>query len=115
MLSGEFTIFSSARGDITIDAVVASAAVPNLFRAVRVDGRLCWDGLLSQNPPVRELPDARPDEIWVIQINPSARGQEPTSLADILDRRNELAGNRRTGSWRAAPRGHLTGSAGGPT
>lgn len=93
VLSGEFTIFSSARSDITIDAVVASAAVPHLFRAVRVDGSLYWDGLISQNPPVRELPRARPDQIWVIQINPTARRREPTSVADILDRRNELAGN----------------------
>jgi len=42
---------------------------------------------------VRELPRANPDEIWVIQIDPEKRNDEPTSMADILDRRNELAGN----------------------
>ena len=93
VLSGEFKAFSSARGEITIDAVLASAAIPNLFRAVPVDGRIYWDGLFSQNPPVRELPDAQPDEIWVVQINPSAREREPTTVADIFDRRNELSGN----------------------
>ena len=39
---------------------------------------------------MRELPDAGPDEIWVIQIDPEKREEEPTSIADIL---NELAGN----------------------
>jgi NTE family protein len=42
---------------------------------------------------VRELPRANPDEIWVIQIDPEKRDKEPTSMADILDRRNELTGN----------------------
>ena len=51
------------------------------------------DGLVSQNPPVRDLPDANPDEIWVIQINPERRDVEPKSVGEILDRRNELAGN----------------------
>ena len=73
--------------------VLASAAIPTLFRAVHVDGGTYWDGLFSQNPPVRELLDTRPDELWVIQINPTARADEPTTVLDIADRRNELAGN----------------------
>ncbi len=47
----------------------------------------------SQNPPIRELPGAKPDEIWVIQINLQKRDIEPRSMPQILDRRNELAGN----------------------
>jgi NTE family protein len=67
--------------------------VPPLFRAVHEAGSYYWDGLFSQNPPVRELPDADPEEIWVIRINPLARAREPTAIADIADRRNELSGN----------------------
>jgi NTE family protein len=77
VLSGEVKVFSSARREITLDAVLASAAVPNLFRAVPIEGSLYWDGLFSQNPPVRELPDAQPDEIWVVQVNPPGRASEP--------------------------------------
>jgi NTE family protein len=73
--------------------VLASAAIPNLFRAVRLEDGTYWDGLFSQKPPVRELLDARPDELWVIQINPRQRDTEPTTLAEIADRRNELSGN----------------------
>ena len=93
VLSGAFRAFNSRRDRISVKTILASTALPTLFRAVRTDGGIYWDGLFSQNPPVRELPDAEPDEIWVIQIDPEKRDTEPTSIADILDRRNELAGN----------------------
>jgi NTE family protein len=93
VLSGRFRTFSSRRDRITADTVLASAAIPNLFRAVKLEDGMCWDGLFSQNPPVRELLDAGPDELWVIQINPRQRDTEPTTLAEIADRRNELSGN----------------------
>lgn len=91
--SGDIKAFSSRRREITVNAVLASAAVPLLFRAVEERGRLYWDGLFSQNPPVRELPDAGPEEIWVVRVNPRARATEPKTVGDIADRRNELAGN----------------------
>ena len=87
---------------IGVGAVLASAAIPPVFRSVRVGGGVYWDGLFSQNPPIRELLEARPDEVWVIQINPNrmaprprdpAPGDEPASIVDIIDRRNALSGN----------------------
>jgi NTE family protein len=93
VLSGEFKAFNSRRDEISAETILASTALPTLFRAVRTDGGVYWDGLFSQNPPIRELPKAKPDEIWVIQIDPKRRVGEPRSMTDILDRRNELAGN----------------------
>ncbi len=103
VLSGEFTVFHARHPDprlrITPAALLASAAIPELFRAVPVGDGLYWDGLFSQNPPVRGFlagdiaRDEKPDEIWVIQINPDRRRDEPRSSHDITDRRNELAGN----------------------
>ncbi|MFL6298638.1 MAG: patatin-like phospholipase family protein, partial [Actinomycetes bacterium] len=93
VLSGDFRAFNSRRDPITADMVLASAAIPNLFRAVRVGHGTYWDGLFSQNPPVRELVDTRPDELWVIQINPGRWDGEPRTMVEIADRRNELAGN----------------------
>lgn len=96
--SGEFEVFRDA--EITAEKILASCALPVLFRAVRIgDDGVYWDGLFSQNPPIRdfmrEFPDAttKPDEIWLIQINPQRREYEPTAMADILNRRGELAGN----------------------
>jgi NTE family protein len=94
VLSGEFRTFNSRQDRITPETILASAAIPNLFRSVRPgDGGTYWDGLFSQNPPVRELTDEGPDEIWVVQINPKELEIEPRTVAEIADRRNELSGN----------------------
>lgn len=113
ILSGLFETFDShadpaTRRNISLAAVQASGTLPDVRKAepiegfvgadgVRRDG-LFWDGLFSQNPPIRELVtrfavDDRPDEIWVIRINPQARTAPPRCPDEIEDRRNELAGN----------------------
>lgn len=92
VLSGCFEVFSGE--EICAECLLASAAIPELFRAIPVPGRgLYWDGLFSQNPPIRDLLQFRPEEIWVIQINPVTRATVPTETHEILDRRNGLAGN----------------------
>jgi NTE family protein len=93
VVSGDFKAFDSRKGEITADAVLASAALPTLFRAVHTGGGVYWDGLFSQNPPLGNLLDVSPDEIWVIRINPKEVPSEPRTVAEIADRRNELAGN----------------------
>jgi NTE family protein len=94
VLSGEFRTFNSRRDKISAETILASAAIPTLFRSVRLgDGGTYWDGLFSQNPPVRELTDEGPDEIWVVQINPKELETEPRTVIEIADRRNELSGN----------------------
>lgn len=112
--SGEFEAFDSfdirkpdeARRTISYEAVQASGTLPEIRRSQRIPGLknsegqevLYWDGLFSQNPPIREFvagvdPNRLPHEIWVIRINPQKRDSEPEKLDDIEDRRNELAGN----------------------
>ena len=98
--TGEYRKFKSRTGgglnEIMVETILASAAVPSLFPAVEVDGEYYWDGLFSDNPPTDELilkPAVKPDELWVIQINPTCRNTIPTSPEDIQDRRNELIGN----------------------
>jgi NTE family protein len=91
VLSGEFRVFKN--GEVTPEAILASAAVPTLFPAVPLGDGLYWDGLFSQNPPIRDLLSTRPDELWIIQVNRKARSAEPRSLSSIRDRRNELSAN----------------------
>ena len=50
-------------------------------------------GSFPHNPPILDLLKCRPDEVWIIQINPSRIEREPTTVEEIEDRRNELAGN----------------------
>ena len=92
VLSGHFELFTGA--EICVECLLASAAIPELFRAVEVPGRgVFWDGLFSQNPPIHNLVFHRVDEIWLIQINLSTCPRVPTETHEILDRRNALAGN----------------------
>src|SRR3712207_7756045 len=93
VLPGSSRAFTTREERITADMILASAAIPTAFRTVHTAGGSFWDGLFSQNPPVRELLDAQPDELWVVQINPTTRSSEPRSVLAIADRRNELAGN----------------------
>jgi NTE family protein len=100
VLEGNFKIFSSANGEITIDSLLASAAIPTLFPAVWAAGHAYWDGIFASNPPIigflqRPYVGAgqRPQEIWVIQVNRAHHESVPEMPADITDRRNHLAGN----------------------
>jgi NTE family protein len=92
---GIFETFTNE--DVTVDAVLASAAVPDIFEAVEIDDHYHWDGLFSQNPPVSDLmhqpTERKPEELWVIQVNPQTFEGEPTTNEVIDDRRNELSGN----------------------
>lgn len=93
--AGVFETFTNE--DVTVDAILASAAVPSIFEAVELDGHFHWDGLFSQNPPVGDLmsqpPERKPEELWIIQINAQEFEGEPTTLEVIADRRNQLSGN----------------------
>jgi hypothetical protein len=96
VLSGEFKAFSSRKGEINVDAALASAAVPWISKAVK--GRY-WDGLFSQNPPIRNFVadpgpvEEKPDEIWVVQIYPQEYKEEPRSGDEIFNRRFQLTAN----------------------
>ena len=48
VLTGEFRTFNSRRDKISAETILASAAIPTLFRSVRLeDGGTYWDGLLT--------------------------------------------------------------------
>lgn len=100
VLSGRLRKFNSVKEVIRIEHILASAAVPNIFAAVEVDGDALWDGLFSDNPPIDDLVrkgvvgrERVPEELWIIKINPTTRATIPTKSDDILDRRNQLEGN----------------------
>lgn len=83
---------------LSLRSVAASGTLPEFSEAVRIDGGYYWDGLYSQNPPVRQFfsgvsKEKTPDELWIIRINPQQWPGMPTSRAEIVDRENELAGN----------------------
>jgi NTE family protein len=90
--TGKAEVFSGKR--LTANAVMASACLPTVFRAVEIDGEHYWDGGYAGNPAIHPLIyqcDSR--DVILIQINPIQRDKLPTTAADILDRVNEITFN----------------------
>ncbi len=82
------------REEITADAVMASAALPLLFRAVEIDGVPYWDGGYGANPAILPLARATPGaDVLVVQINPRVRTGTPSTSQEIVDRINEITFN----------------------
>lgn len=80
--------------DLTADVVLASACLPLLFQAVKIDGEAYWDGGYAGNPSLMPLiTDSPADDLLLVQINPLHSEQLPTSANDILDRINEVTFN----------------------
>jgi NTE family protein len=86
--------FDVFRGpEISADRILASAAIPDFAPMVALDDRFYWDGFFSQNPPIRQLTDFHPDEVWVIQINGANFKGSTRTAGDLSDRRSALSGN----------------------
>lgn len=90
--SGKIKVFSGA--DVTLDAVMASACLPQIFQAVEIDGEAYWDGGFMGNPPLYPLfyETATADTI-LVQINPIERPEIPRTARDIVNRINEITFN----------------------
>ena len=90
--TGRVRIFS--RDKITAEALMASACLPLLFRAVEIDGVPYWDGGYLGNPVI--FPFFRTtttEDVLVVQINPLVRQETPTSSSEIMNRINEITFN----------------------
>ncbi len=90
--SGRLRVFS--RAEINADVVMASAALPLVFRAVEIDGEPYWDGGFTGNPAILPLIEANDiSDVLVVQISPLTREATPTSAREILHRVNEITFN----------------------
>jgi NTE family protein len=90
--TGATRLFSN--GDISLDAVLASACLPHVFRAVEIDGVPHWDGGYSANPPLEPLiDDCSSADLVLVQINPVRRPGTPRTAREIMNRINEISFN----------------------
>ena len=90
--SGKAEVFSGKR--LTADAVMASACLPMLFKAIEIEGSHYWDGGYSGNPAIHPLIyNCTSRDIMLVQINPIKRDKLPTTAAEIVDRMNEITFN----------------------
>ncbi|MGU9978461.1 patatin-like phospholipase family protein [Phreatobacter sp. HK31-P] len=90
--TGKLTVFR--REHITCRAVMASACLPTLFKAVEIDGTPFWDGGYMGNPPLFPLyRTTESEDVLLVQINPLVRNETPTSSRAIMNRLNEITFN----------------------
>lgn len=80
--------------DISVDAVLASACLPDLFPAVEIEGEPYWDGGYTGNPAftslIRRLPAC---DFIIVRIDPVFRGELPRTVRGIHDRMTEVSFN----------------------
>jgi NTE family protein len=90
--TGRLHIFPRAK--ISAEAVMASACLPAVFRAVEIDGVPYWDGGYLGNPALFPFFRATATEdVLIVQINPLMRRKVPHSTREIMARVNEITFN----------------------
>jgi NTE family protein len=92
VFTGRLHIFP--RDKISADAIMASACLPLLFRAVEIDGIPYWDGGYLGNPVIFPFfRTTQTEDVLIVQINPLVRHVVPVSSKDIMNRVNEITFN----------------------
>lgn len=79
---------------ITLEALIASACLPQIFNAVEIDGEHYWDGGYSGNPAIYPLIyNTRSTDVLLVQINPIETTALPKTMDEIQERINEVTFN----------------------
>jgi NTE family protein len=90
--TGRVHYWDSARMPLALNHVLASAALPISFPAVRIDGDSYWDGGIYSNTPIEVVFDDNPrrdsivfaDQMW------HSSGPEPQTFLDVLSREKDI-------------------------
>lgn len=90
--TGRLKVFGNA--DLKPEALLATACLPTIHNAVKVDGEYYWDGGFIGNPVFFPLIyNCETPDIVLVQLNPTVREHLPTSSREIADRLNEITNN----------------------
>ncbi|MFO0388590.1 MAG: patatin-like phospholipase family protein [Alphaproteobacteria bacterium] len=88
--TGESVIFDNS--NISLDAVMAAACLPFIFKTAEVNGEPYWDGSFSGCPSLAPLiKDKQVSDIVLVKVHQSRIDDVPTTATDILDRAMELS------------------------
>jgi NTE family protein len=90
--SGKIRVFE--RKELTLDMLLASAALPTVFQAVEIDGEAYWDGGYMGNPAIFPLIyNCSARDVVIVQVNPLTRRGVPKTAGEIMNRLNEITFN----------------------
>ena len=81
--------------EITLDALMASACLPDLFAAVEIEGEDYWDGGFSANPALEPLVlgDVDATDVLIVQITPFIDEDVSSSLTGVMARMSDIGFN----------------------
>ena len=86
---GGLVAFDNAR--LSLDALLASACLPQLFAPVLIDGELYWDGGYAGNPALEPLIyECRSANILCVLVQPLEQSEPPQTARAIQARIGEL-------------------------
>lgn len=90
--TGKIRIFKE--DEISINAILASACLPQLFQAVEVDGDYYWDGGYLGNPAIFPLIyNTNALDVVILHVVPIVRNEIPKTVAEIDTRLREISFN----------------------
>lgn len=90
--SSKLKIFE--RNEITVDHILASACLPSIHHAVKIDDEIFWDGGLAGNPPIYPLIfNCHAPDIIIILVNPLQKEPVLDSIEQIREHTAEIAFN----------------------
>ena len=90
--SGQMHYFTNRDIALSLEHLMASAAFPPGFPAVRIEGEAYWDGGICSNTPLEAVLDDYPRRssvIFTVQLWP-VRGPEPQTLWDAMGRQRDI-------------------------
>lgn len=80
--------------EMSADALLASACLPQMFKAVEIKGEFYWDGGYMGNPPIYPLIDGTDsNDILILKVNTVIIKEVPKTIKEINDRINEISFN----------------------
>ncbi|WP_305527746.1 patatin-like phospholipase family protein [Methylobacterium amylolyticum] len=93
ILTGAARIFSGR--EVTLDALMASACLPELFAAVEIDGRRYWDGGYAANPALEPLVfgDHGATDLIVVQLTPFETDEVGLLPSEMAGRVSDISFN----------------------
>lgn len=96
--SANFVYFDNTDRNITVDHVMASAALPPAFPPIEIEGEHFWDGGIVSNTPLSYVLGEGPKEdTLVFQVDLfGTRGEMPRDLPEVEQRRKDISYSSRT-------------------
>jgi NTE family protein len=104
--AGDLRYFSNRDTSLSVEHVMASAALPPAFPAVRIDGESYWDGGVHSNTPIEAVWDDSPRRdavVFAVQLWPMS-GLEPETIWQVISRQKDIQYASRTESQLARQR-----------